>query len=244
MDLNNKDSKQNGSSKTTLTAKKSSRKDSLEPKYMEILKRLILQKFQESTCSQEDSPAKTSVMLEKEMASRGVALHSGNITSKRLGKYDQESHSLKTYQHLLIEDSTLCLETLPRSGMMQNGIVYQLPALVRLTAGTGSSLLPTPLKTDADKQATGSLSRMVKMWPTPIKNDFKVDCPAERRRDSPHLESVVKMRKNISLGETKGVGQLNPEFVEWLMGFPIGWTELSVLETQSFRNVQKSLRKQ
>jgi len=26
-------------------------------------------------------------------------------------------------------------------------------------------------------------------------------------------------------------GQLNPEFVEWLMGFPIGWTDLDASET-------------
>ena len=28
------------------------------------------------------------------------------------------------------------------------------------------------------------------------------------------------------------IGRMNPEFVEWLMGYPIGWTELSHLETQ------------
>lgn len=26
-------------------------------------------------------------------------------------------------------------------------------------------------------------------------------------------------------------GQLNPTWVEWLMGFPIGWTELNASET-------------
>lgn len=30
---------------------------------------------------------------------------------------------------------------------------------------------------------------------------------------------------------TGGAGQLNPEWVEWLMGFPIGWTGLNALET-------------
>jgi hypothetical protein len=32
---------------------------------------------------------------------------------------------------------------------------------------------------------------------------------------------------------------LNPRFVEWLMGFPIGWTALAPLETQSFRRWQQ-----
>jgi hypothetical protein len=26
------------------------------------------------------------------------------------------------------------------------------------------------------------------------------------------------------------IGPMNPEWVEWLMGFPTGWTELNVLE--------------
>ena len=28
------------------------------------------------------------------------------------------------------------------------------------------------------------------------------------------------------------IGQMNPEYLEWLMGYPIGWTELSALETR------------
>ena len=36
------------------------------------------------------------------------------------------------------------------------------------------------------------------------------------------LRSLVEV---TPLGKT---GQLNPEWVEWLMGYPIGWTELNV----------------
>ena len=35
-------------------------------------------------------------------------------------------------------------------------------------------------------------------------------------------------------------GRLNPEWVEWLMGFPVGWTELKPLETPLSRKSQKS----
>lgn len=31
---------------------------------------------------------------------------------------------------------------------------------------------------------------------------------------------------------TDVAGQLNPTFVEWLQGFPIGWTDLNALETR------------
>ena len=35
-------------------------------------------------------------------------------------------------------------------------------------------------------------------------------------------------RRNMSQGNG---GQLNPTFVEWLMGFPLGWTDLNASET-------------
>lgn len=31
-------------------------------------------------------------------------------------------------------------------------------------------------------------------------------------------------------------GQLNPTWVEWLMGFPLGWTDLNASETPSCRS--------
>ncbi len=287
MDLKDKDSKQSGSSKTNSTLKKFSRKDFPIPLFMETLRNSILAVYQESTSSQEDSPAKTSAMLERELASRGVVLHSGRITAKRLGYYDQESHSLRTYQRSLIEDLTLSLQTLPRSGMMRNGIVYRLPRLVRLTAGKESLLLPTLIASDAivfknskgneKYKQTGSgiwrryhvkgynsslnLSRMaaMKMWPTPISSEKQ-----QSNHGFPQLSKAVKMyptctvcdanhrgkntnyaklaEKSRLAGEVGG--QLNPDWTEWLMGFPIGFTELSVSETQSFLNARKSLRKQ
>jgi hypothetical protein len=47
------------------------------------------------------------------------------------------------------------------------------------------------------------------------------------------LTGAVKMYENHpfkNLNDQIG-GQLNPMWVEWLMGFPIGWTDLSVSET-------------
>ena len=35
----------------------------------------------------------------------------------------------------------------------------------------------------------------------------------------------------VAIEENFPRGQLNPEWVEWLMGFPIGWTELSASAT-------------
>ena len=76
----------------------------------------------------------------------------------------------------------------------------------------------------ASKTSGDGLATYVRMYPTPMATQ-RGDCPAERRRHSPCLESVVAMQ------EPNG-GKLNPKWVEWLMGFPLGWTDLDVSETQ------------
>lgn len=76
----------------------------------------------------------------------------------------------------------------------------------------------------ASNTSGNGLATYVKMYPTPMATQ-RGDCPAERKRHSPCLESVVAMQ------EPNG-GKLNPTWVEWLMNFPIGWTDLDASETQ------------
>ena len=65
----------------------------------------------------------------------------------------------------------------------------------------------------------------VHMWPTPRARDYK---------DGPSIPpSVIEGRRSHNLGtkveestQTKGSGSLNPTWVEWLMGYPKGWTDL------------------
>lgn len=42
---------------------------------------------------------------------------------------------------------------------------------------------------------------------------------------------MPKLRTPLRARKYPLAGQLNPTWVEWLMGFPIGWTELNVSET-------------
>lgn len=66
--------------------------------------------------------------------------------------YDQASSSWKTSQPSLFEDSTPSSVTLPRSGSMRNGRVYERPTSARPTGVNGGSVprgLPTPLDRDS-----------------------------------------------------------------------------------------------
>src|SRR3990167_2741652 len=142
-DLKNKDLEQNGLLKMINTQKLSSKEISKKPLFMGILHNLIFQSYQKWMSSLEDSHAKILVQRtqsEKESMERN--LDYGCFTLKRLGYYDQESHSLKTTQTLLLKDSTLSLQTLPLSGMMRNGILYPLGLLEIPKPEKGYSLLP------------------------------------------------------------------------------------------------------
>lgn len=60
--------------------------------------------------------------------------------------------------------------------------------------------------------------------------------------DSQRCKNLVAMGKRGELGQK--VGKLNPQWIEWLMGFPSGWTELKDLETQSFLKFHKKWLKE
>lgn len=63
------------------------------------------------------------------------------------------------------------------------------------------------------------MSGMVKMGPTPIATDWKNrGCKDYRKNRKHQLQTEVG-------------GQLNPTWVEYLMGFPLGWTDLNASET-------------
>jgi hypothetical protein len=104
---------------------------------------------------------------------------------------------------------------------------------------------PTPLATDGSKCPSGSLARAVnpalratfrnkeegRNWPTPAARDYR----------HPNAKSYAERgggSKGEQLPNAVG-GTLNPDWVEWLMGWPIGWTDLKPLETDKFRQWQQ-----
>jgi hypothetical protein len=71
-----------------------------------------------------------------------------------------------------------------------------------------------------------SLAQCVEMrqLPTPTARDWK----------SGKASQTTMERNSRPLSEQIG-GKLNPQWVEWLMGWPIGWTDLEPLEMDKFR---------
>ena len=147
-----------------------------------------------------------------------------------LASYDRNSSSWRTSQHCLVGGLEQFSETWPRSGMMRNGIAYQLPTLVRLTGATGYGSWPTPRANDGEKRGNiandprNGLPAAVKYWPTPSAQDNRdrgnLSSPAIQRRLSKGKQLMLSM---VASDQS---GALNPTWVEWLMGYPIGHTDL------------------
>jgi hypothetical protein len=191
-----------------------------------------LQTELESMSSLAASPAKTSQSQEiKQEYKTERAVDYGQSAPVCLGTFDLNTPSLKTSQTCLTDTGAIGLSeysgTFPRSGMMRSGTVYQLPNLARTITEIGSGLLPTPAASTggttgnwqpirpSGHRAQLSLQQYVRMWPTPTAHNAKEGAyPAEYERNTPTLAAQAG-------------GKLNPMWVEWLMGFPLGHTDLS-----------------
>lgn len=102
-----------------------------------------------------------------------------------------------------------------------------------------AKLWPTPTRSDGmggpghSGRAGGlNLRTAVKSWPTPCASASKGSSPAALTRKSGKDRSNDRIDHAVMALDG---GQLNPEWVEWLMGWPIGHTALEPLETARYQ---------
>ncbi len=191
-----------------------------------------------STSSPEDSHAKTSAARADALASemeRAAAFMPKSFDW--LATYDLGSSSWRTSQACLValvnnQGNGLAefSGTWPASGMMRNGKTYRRQPWALPIAGSVSGLWPTPRKSMMPNSkafiAAGkidSLVTMVQFWPTPTTCMSKGSSPAALTRKDGRDRSSDRLDHAVMA--TDG-GKLNPTWVEWLMGFPTGHTDL------------------
>jgi len=154
-----------------------------------------------------DFRAKTFPVQEKAQASPESAADCGRNFPALLAKYDPSSSSWKIPLCLFQGEWALFSETWPRWGMMRNGECWVRIMSAHLTKENASGLWPTPTKHNAKEQ----------------------DSPAEATRNTPTLCHLARG------GDKTQPRWLNPQWVEWLMGWPIGWTDLQPLEMDKYQ---------
>ena len=189
------------------------------------------------------SPAKTSQSQDSKRESKTEREAGyGQSAPVLLGSFDPDTPSLKTSQTCLMENGELGLSefsgTFPRSGMMRSGTVYQLPNLARTITEIGSGLLPTPVASDMGSASQKRIEeaghpkaalREAVFWPTPNASQGGTTGNWKPVRDSGHTVqlSLAQSVRNLRIQQGKPFGGLNPTWVEWLMGFPLGHTDLN-----------------
>ena len=86
---------------------------------------------------------------------------------------------------------------------------------------------------DPTKTYGGNLSDQVRHWPTPAARDYKDFGPNvdyQKVAAKSKLAGVVMINQQDYPAQQSG--SLNPDWVEWLMGVPIGWTDLGYWGTE------------
>jgi len=68
----------------------------------------------------------------------------GPMYAQPLMRFDQDTQSWRTSLDTSLWDLPMSSPTLPASGLMRNGVLFERPMLERPTSATGSSSLPTP----------------------------------------------------------------------------------------------------
>lgn len=129
---------------------------------------------------------------------------------------------------------------LPRWGIRLAGEYGELVTSERRTNAIGSFLWRTPMASDGIF-SNRTEEQLIKRW-------------TDKNLKQKHLSEQVVYNENFLVFPTPTVsgntnkkgsskksgnglsivvgGKLNPQWVEWLMGFPIGWTDLEDLEMQ------------
>ena len=195
------------------------------------------------TLYREDFLARTYPAQGREQGLKESDQGCGNIWHESSMRYDLATHSWRT--HLCLWDEALQWSsvTLPKWGMTVSGVLFQHPTAERPISGTGSGCWPTPTGQDnvqirgvgkaANHPRRGTtLGGAVRaMWLTPSANEDAAGTPNGRMQkmlgNDPRIRGTSK--------EEWAAGSLNPDWVEWLMNWPITWSNLNAINPKEFQ---------
>ena len=200
--------------------------------------------FQTATSSQPDTHANH---FHKPGSEEAVKMT--DISGRTYFPLFKESDPLGAFSRMFMGTSqwvsTKCYLTWKGKATPQGRSLFQLVPLTHLTeetdSGSSVEMWATPRTSDVTSGRTlnekgqriskssdlvfgANLADQVKMWPTPTARDYK---------DSGENMNLYRSeRQNTQLGvvakrsEPENIGSLNPAWVEWLMGYEIGYTDL------------------
>jgi len=161
-----------------------------------------------------DFRAKTSALPGKAQESTEKNPDCGSTWRALSMMFDRGSCSWKIHHSLFPEDLSESLVTLPSWGSMRDGELWERSTPGFITTGNVSGLLPTPTATDHK----GSTPYQV-----------------QRRANHAHRNGLTLREFLAKYSNAEKTVYPNPGFLEEVMAWPQGWTELSPLETGKYR---------
>lgn len=141
----------------------------------------------------------------------------GLSLSGSFGHFGRDSSLLKTSQHSLFGGLIEFSGALPRAGMMRNGTLFRRNNLALHINAIDFSLWPTPLASD--------WRRMGLSLGAHLKQQFR---NKTRGYGCGPASGNLVMHSLIEFG-----GLPTANFFEWLMNFPVNWTDIESPETLS-----------
>ena len=197
-----------------------------------------MNELNDPTYSSVDTPASRSAQQENDKANKTHGIY-GPSVSEPYAFYDPDTHCLRMCEGTLVSGFPEYLQTLPVSGLMRNGRLFQQLRSVHHTKGTGYSLWPTPRITGSGEDIaliqerfrnglkySYRLEEAVALWPTPQANSW--GATGHRNQLQKQVDNgTITQAEKAAMSSGNG-GKLNPQWVEWLMGFPPGWTDLEL----------------
>ena len=184
-----------------------------------------------------DSLVRTYLPSEQDKGLMADEVSCGPRWQGSLARFNPDLRLWKTRQCSLFGGLIEFAETWPRWGMMHDGELFLLPTPALRICENEYGLLPTPSATSFDstrpnKKGGIKLREALAMLPTPrCSRGFTNPTTGKTRNDC----LTTKL-----LGEPVLGMRPHPRFVEWMMGWPIGWTECTQSETDKFRRWLRS----
>ena len=169
------------------------------------------------TWFREVSRAKISQLQVQE---KDLKANSQSCTGNYIALFEKSSlnmYSLKMCQQSLLMEELLSLNRLDQSGIWDHTGYVALGRLGHRTKGIVCGLLPTP-RTSQDYK--------------PIRREIPSEMKGAHGRSL--VAAIGKLYPNL-------IGQyLDPQYLDWLMGFPIGWSGPDQLAMPKFQQWQRS----
>jgi len=106
----------------------------------------------------------------------------------------------------------------------------KIPATWRTpTVDDSKNVNPTEKRYDS---LVAQVNRAEALWPTPRAGSMCGGTGAADKIEERYSDGTITSEERQAMRAGNG-GKLNPTWVEWLMGFPTGWTDSKDSETQS-----------